>query len=260
MVAEILPHPRISLVVPCYNEANRLDIPRFDAFLAAEPRIRIVFVDDGSRDNTVEILNCLCSRHEDRASVLRMAVNGGKAEAVRFGINHAVKEFGPDIVGFWDADLATPLDEIEEFTLVFQQHPEIAMVFGSRVKLLGRHVVRLPQIHYLGRIFATVVSHMLRMPIYDTQCGAKMFRVSPELITVFQQSFRSRWIFDVEILARFIQLFNGDSRRLERIIYELPLRTWVDIAGSKVRPQHFVTAFADVIRIKRKYLGKKSND
>ena len=245
----------ICLIVPCYNEAARLDVPRFNEWLASESHVRLVFVDDGSRDKTVEVLNNIHSRFETCTSVLRMKANGGKAEAVRFGINEAIRQFRPEIVGFWDADLATPLDEVDEFLNTFDQNPQIEMVFGSRVKLLGRNVVRLPQRHYLGRIFATVVSQILRIAIYDTQCGAKMFRVTPDLEKVLTKPFLSRWVFDVEILARFIQLFGGDSSRLERTIYEYPLRTWLDVAGSKVRPKDFVTAFMDVLRIKQQYLS-----
>lgn len=247
--------PSACLIVPCYNEAARLDVPRFSEWLASESHVRMVFVDDGSRDKTMEVLNRLHAHFEGCTTVLQMKANGGKAEAVRFGVNEAIAQFQPEIVGFWDADLATPLEEIEEFLRIFDQNPRVEMVFGSRVKLLGRNVVRLPQRHYLGRIFATVVSYLLRMPIYDTQCGAKMFRVTPELRKAFEQPFRSRWVFDVEIMARFIQQFGGDPHRLERIIYEYPLQTWVDVAGSKVRPKDFLTAFMDVVRIKRRYLS-----
>ncbi|MBV9157984.1 MAG: glycosyltransferase [Acidobacteriaceae bacterium] len=247
---------QVCIIFPCYNEATRLNVPLFRTFLADSRDSRIVFVDDGSNDKTVEVLEELCRGYENRAGVLRCGRNRGKAEAVRFGICHALEQFQPEIIGYWDADLATPLDSVRSFVNVLEERPTIEMVFGSRVKLLGRHVERRAIRHYLGRIFATVVSVVLRLPIYDTQCGAKLFRVTPHVTRVFAEPFLSKWVFDVEILARYLSLYRGDSRQLEEVIYEYPLERWVDVAGSKVGPKDFVTAFVDIVRIQRRYLSR----
>lgn len=242
------------LIVPCYNEAHRLNTGSFREFMTGHERVRILFVDDGSQDETANVLEQLCEGLEDHASVLSDGRNRGKAEAVRTGVEHALKQFSPQMVGYWDADLATPLTAVDQFLSVFDQNPEALMVFGARVKLLGRKVERKAIRHYLGRVFATVASNVLRLPIYDTQCGAKLFRVDETLRTVFTQPFISKWVFDVEIIARYLKFFHNDTVRLERAIYEYPLEQWVDVAGSKVRPGDFVTAFFDLLRIKRKYL------
>ena len=140
-------------------------------------------------------------------------------------------------IGFWDADLATPLEAIHDLLQKLIDQPRLQMVFGSRVRLLGRHVHRKAIRHYLGRVFATVVSGILRLAIYDTQCGAKIFRVTPDLSQILSQPFITRWVFDVEILARFIALKN--LHLLHDSIYEFPLETWEDVAGSKVSPGIF---------------------
>lgn len=245
---------RVSLVIPCYNEALRLDVQRFQQYLGLDNPNRILFVDDGSTDTTVHVLEKLRSGHEGCAEILRCNRNKGKAEAVRLGLTYALENFQQEMVGYWDADLATPLDAVDCFLSILDSRPEIEMVFGSRVKLLGRYVQRRATRHYLGRVFATVVSQMLRLPIYDTQCGAKLFRVTSDTRQIFAEPFLSKWVFDVEIIARYLKLNGNDPKRLEQIIYEYPLEAWVDIPGSKVRPRDFLKALQDLLRIKRKYL------
>ena len=243
------------VVIPCYNEAHRLKTIAFTAYAAAHRDIALLFVDDGSRDATWDVLQQLARDAGPTVHLLRKTPNGGKAEAVRAGMNHALEELAPEIVGFWDADLATPLDAIEDLRCILLRQPAIDMVFGSRVRLLGRQIERQPVRHYLGRLFATVVSNLLRLPIYDTQCGAKLFRASDELRTVLRDPFVSRWVFDVEIIARFIRLSGGDAARVAPRIYEFPLHVWKDIAGSKVKPTDFLKAFRDVLKIHRRYLA-----
>ena len=245
--------PCVSLIVPCHNEARRLNIASFRGFLATETDARILFVDDGSQDGTYAVLEQVCQDHERRSAILRCDQNRGKAEAVRRGINYALENWRTEIVGYWDADLATPLDSVDRFRKLLQERSELGMVFGARVKLLGRHVQRRAVRHYLGRVFATAVSLMLQLPIYDTQCGAKLFRATPEFRRVFAEPFLSRWVFDVEILARYLQFYEGDTKRLESCIYEYPLETWVDVAGSKVRAGDFIVALVDLARIRFRY-------
>jgi dolichyl-phosphate beta-glucosyltransferase len=256
MTNEQVPHGayRVSLVVPCYNEALRLDVQRFRQHLAGNSQSRLLFVDDGSTDGTHRVLEQVRSGHEHCTEILRCGKNKGKAEAVRLGLTYALDNFHQEIVGYWDADLATPIESVDRFLTILDARPEIEMVFGSRVKLLGRYVERRPMRHYLGRVFATVVSQMLRLPIYDTQCGAKLFRVMPRIRQIFDEPFLSKWVFDVEIIARYLQLYGADPKHLEQIIYEYPLEKWIDIPGSKVRPKDFFIALQDLLKIKRKYL------
>jgi dolichyl-phosphate beta-glucosyltransferase len=248
---------RCSIIVPCFNEESRLRLDVFSDFLQSEETIHFLFVNDGSTDGTLALLRQFELEHPDRVSVLDKSVNGGKAEAVRDGMRHAMLADQPDYVGFWDADLATPLTAIPELLHQFAANPAIEMVFGARIRLLGRKVNRNPLRHYLGRVFASAVSIMLRLPIYDTQCGAKIFRVTPELSEILSAPFHSRWIFDVEILARFEALRKGDVSYLENTVYEYPLSEWNDVRGSKVTSGAFLRAFFELFGIWRRYLGRK---
>jgi dolichyl-phosphate beta-glucosyltransferase len=241
------------VVIPCYNECRRLDIEQFAKALATYEWLAFLFVDDGSNDGTSELFKPLITRYPCRFQALILPENVGKGEAVRRGLLKAL-ESRPAYIAFWDADLATPLEAIAAFRQQFATHPQLEMVFGARVRLLGRNVERKASKHYLGRIFATAVSMVLRLPIYDTQCGAKMFRGSPEVVQLFQQPFRTRWIFDVEILARLINA-NRDTMLLQakNLVYEYPLTEWHDVAGSKVSVGAYMRAAYDLFRIYRTY-------
>lgn len=241
----------VMIVVPCYNEQLRLPMEQFQRFLS-ESTVNFVFVDDGSRDKTLERLKNLRKGREDRVFVLALPQNRGKAEAVRMGLNFALDQ-NAQYAGYWDADLSTPLEAITEFMEVFAARPDLDMVFGSRVKLLGRKVHRKTSRHYLGRVFATTVSLILRLPIYDTQCGAKIFRVGPGTRELVAEPFGSRWVFDVELLARYIRRLGSPNLAATRI-YEYPLNAWEDVGGSKVKPHDFFVAFRDVLGIYWKYM------
>jgi glycosyltransferase involved in cell wall biosynthesis len=242
--------PHLILVVPCFNEEQRLPVDALRTFDLDGAKLEILFVDDGSTDGTAKVLESMRAADPTRFSVLKLEQNSGKAEAVRRGIVAAM-ERRPDLVGFWDADLATPLGELPSFLHVFASRPAIEMVFAARVRLLGRSISRNPARHYFGRVGATLISQSLGLAVYDTQCGAKLFRVSDSMLELFRDPFLSRWIFDVEIIARLVQQRGRD--RAAAAIYELPINAWHDVKGSKVRSTDFFRALKDLGRIRRAY-------
>ena len=247
-----------SIIVPCYNEEKRLDLASFREFKSSPHTITFLFVNDGSTDQTLQVLQSLNASDPVKFAVLNLTQNQGKAEAVRQGLLAAAGSH-PDYVGFWDADLATPLDAIAAFIELAESRPELEMIMGSRVKLLGRHIERRPSRHYLGRFFATAASAALGLAVYDTQCGAKLFRAS-SAISFFQQPFCSRWIFDVEIIARLIQGRRGkEFPQPEQVIYEFPLMAWKDIPGSKLRYSDFVRAAWELFRIHNLYFRNQKD-
>jgi dolichyl-phosphate beta-glucosyltransferase len=249
--------PELALVVPCYNEADRLDPAAFLRFAAARPGLRLVMVDDGSSDRTWEILEQMRTAAPASVTAIRQPANRGKAEAVRTGILDGFAQ-GAALVGFFDADLATPLGALDDFLAVLRDRPEVEFVLGSRVLLMGRDIRRKPARHYFGRMFATAVSRALDLPIYDTQCGAKVLRANPATATLFERPFRSRWIFDVELIARYLQLpvAPGEPPRQNRL-YELVLPAWHDRPGSKLAWYDFARATVELGYIWRERLARR---
>ncbi|MBU3760136.1 MAG: glycosyltransferase [Candidatus Omnitrophica bacterium] len=243
----------VRVIVPCFNEEKRFPTESFLSFIKREEDYDFLFVDDGSSDGTAVLLEKVCALMPDRLHVLKSQPNQGKAAAVRLGFLHALESQTPRFLAYWDADLATPLETLPEFFRVFRERPEVEIVLGSRVKLLGWDIQRQILRHYLGRVFATCASHVLRLPVYDTQCGAKMFRVNAVLHEIWREPFLSRWIFDVELLARYLSARQDNPFDSERRIYESPLKTWRDVKGSKVKPADFFKAFAELFRIQMRY-------
>jgi glycosyltransferase involved in cell wall biosynthesis len=239
----------VVLVIPCYNEEERLDPDALRGFAAAHPEYRVLFVDDGSTDGTAGLLEATCSGTEERLAFMRLGRHSGKAEAVRSGVLHA---FGmtPRAVGFWDADLSTPLIAAPEFLAVLDERPAIQLVTGARVQLLGREIQRSALRHYIGRMFAALASLSVGLRVYDTQCGAKLFRATPEVRRIFEEPFHSRWAFDVEILARLGKEL-GSMRAVADVVYELPLREWIHAPGSKVGLLDFPSSVLELLRIRR---------
>jgi dolichyl-phosphate beta-glucosyltransferase len=235
-----------AVVVPCFNEADRLNVDVFAEFVCDADDIELVFVDDGSSDATLQSAQTVSERAGSSVSVLRLDVNCGKAEAVRQGMLWAAqRDFSA--IAFWDADLATPLDTIPEFLDVMTKHPNVEVVWGTRLPLMGHTIDRDAIRRQTGRLFSASSAAAVGVGIRDALCGAKMFRTGPILDAILAQPFSSRWIFDVEILARLDVLLRslGDSTA-EQTLYEFPLDEWYEIAGSRLRMTDFLRATVEL--------------
>lgn len=227
------PGTAVVVVVPCFNEANRLRRDPFVSILSGVSELEFLFVDDGSTDGTGTILNAFQAERPDRVGVLHLPQNSGKAEAVRQGVLRALGDARlVRFIGYWDADLSTPLHHLHLFIDYLATHADCRVVIGSRVRLLGREISRRPFRHYVGRFFSTLASLALDLPVYDTQCGAKLFRPGEGMRAAFSSPFSDQWIFDVEILLRLRDVWGED---INQRVYELPLPSWHDVEGSKVR-------------------------
>jgi dolichyl-phosphate beta-glucosyltransferase len=234
---------QIEVIVPCFNEAARLDAVAFARFAGSA---RLLFVDDGSTDGTPAVLEAIRARSPGEVDVLTLPRNRGKAEAVRAGFLRAI-ERGARVVGLLDADLSTPPEEM--LRLIERMDAGVDVLLGSRVALMGRRIERRAWRHYLGRVFATAASVVVAQPIYDTQCGAKLFRVTPLLAAVLEEPFRSSWIFDVELLGRMLVGMPGVGALAPARLKEEPLERWIDVEGSKVGAAAFARAPLELTRI-----------
>ena len=233
----------IAVIVPCYNEYDRLPLDDFLAFGKNHPEFFFLFVDDGSTDGTGSLIKPHCNR---QIQLLTLPTNSGKAEAVRQGILNALEKGFPKIA-FWDADLATPLDEIFGFIKKMDQDGSWDMVIGSRIHRLGAHIKRNVWRHLIGRALMTVILYFIvDFSVYDSQCGAKVMTAEAAR-EIMNKPFITRWLFDLEMLVR---LKHFRKTNLEDCVYEYPLSRWQEIGASKVR---VFTVLKDVIRFNRYY-------
>jgi dolichyl-phosphate beta-glucosyltransferase len=212
--------PRLTVVVPAYNEAARIrgSLDRMVEYFAGQPYSwDILVVDDGSTDATPVIVAEVA---DARVALLRYDTNRGKGHAVRYGMLRAKGEF----VLFSDADLATPIEEVETLMRAIEAGADIAI--GSRDVEGSRLERRQSAIRELGgKLFNRLVQIIAVPGIHDTQCGFKLF-TREAAHGVFRRCTIDNFSFDVEALYV--------ARKLGFRIAEVPVR-WRHQAGSKVR-------------------------
>lgn len=245
---------RTIIVIPCYNEEKRLAGDELLTFSNQTADIDFLLVNDGSTDGTTKLIDELDRKRPDKIKTLHLTANQGKGEAVRQGLLKALDgKYG--IVGYWDADLSAPLSEILRLRQVLVKHQALDAVIGSRVKLIGRSIERQTWRHYTGRIIATLISMALRLPVYDTQCGAKLFRASAKLKELLMEPFLTRWLFDVEILARSLLSFARHGN-MSLTFYEEPLEVWTHVGASTIGPGDFPVIIKELWHIWCEYTLK----
>lgn len=235
----------IIIIIPCYNESQRLDREIFGNFLNNNPTIQLFFVDDGSTDNTYSVLRDLSESHTNAIS-FKLEKNSGKAEAIRQSVIEITQKYNCQYFGYFDADLSTSLEYINVFYKKMLENENIKIVTGARICRLGATIKRNPIRHYPGRIVATIASMILSLPFYDTQCGAKLF--NKNFVTkIFEEPFKTKWLFDIEIFKRLNNLYNKDI--MLQSIYEYPLAEWIDDGNSRIKLKDFIRVPLDLFKI-----------
>lgn len=229
------------LVVPCFNEESRFSM---SGWAEVAKCMHLVCVDDGSRDGTRALLEAFAATHPDDVTVVALPTNAGKAEAVRQGLLLAI-DMRADIVGFADADLATPGYELVRLASELRTSDAEVVMGSRRTASVERDAVR----GLMGRIFTSVASFVIGSHFEDTQCGAKFFRVGEALGEALSAKFSSRWSFDVELLSRLLHGRNDVAGIARESIRELPLAEWTDVAGSKMTLQGAVRSGLELLTV-----------
>lgn len=216
--------PLLAIIIPCYNEADRLNVAAFTELVNSYSSFFLFFVNDGSTDQTGKKLLEIYNHNPDRVKIITLKNNVGKGNAIRFGFLETL-ETNFEYTAYLDADLSTPTSELIRFTRLL--NPDTQIIIASRIKKANSIIKRSYFRHLVGRIIATVIDIRFQLGIYDTQCGTKIF--TTKLVeTVFEKPFLTSWFFDVEIFLR-LRKQNPQLQLLEE-----PLFIWKDNGKSKL--------------------------
>lgn len=238
----------LSIIIPCYNEANRFPTERYLQFLKQQPEVRLVFVDDGSSDTTEQVLSAIVAAFPKQTNLIVLEKNQGKAGAVQKGILWAVTKTTSDRFAYLDADLSTSLEECLQLSEVIDE--DYRFIFGSRILKTDNQIERKWYRFLIGRVVATAISTLLGISVYDTQCGCKILH--RDLVELaFKDSFSSRWLFDVEIFFRLIRAFGKE--KMIAFSKEVPLNQWIDTEDSRVKFTYMFRLWVDLATIYFRY-------
>ncbi|MBU2945116.1 response regulator [Zobellia uliginosa] len=247
--AQMLQKHCVGVVIPCYNEEERLSGPEFKAFAHANLGYHLCFVNDGSTDKTLEVLHELRKGNESNISVYDCEKNGGKAEAVRQGILHMIKDDQLDYLGYLDADLSTDFRDFDDLVKTIESS-QFKIVSGSRISRMGANITKESARKIISMTINMIIQTILGMPFKDTQCGAKI--MDREIAsTMFNKKFITKWLFDVEIFMRMRKHYGKEEAK--RIICEQPLKRWIHADGSKLSMKDSVKIVGQLAKIAVSY-------
>ncbi|MFK7810895.1 MAG: response regulator [Maribacter sp.] len=235
----------VGVVIPCYNEEERLSSDEFKDFAHKNLGYHLCFVNDGSTDKTLEVLEELRSANPNQISVYDCEKNGGKAEAVRQGMLHLAKDPQLDYIGFLDADLSTDFRDFHDLVETLESS-DFKIVSGSRMARMGADITKESARKIISMTINLIIRNILKMPFNDTQCGAKIMEkdIIPMLFT---KPFITKWIFDVEIFIRMRKHYG--KAKVQQYICEQPLKRWIHADGSKLSMKDSVKIVGQLAQI-----------
>ena len=228
--SQVIQKNLVGVVIPCYNEEERLRTDEFTSFVNSNLGYHLCFVNDGSTDNTLQVLQELSKGREDHISVYNCEKNGGKAEAVRQGVLHLSKDKQLDYIGFLDADLSTNFQDFDDLVQTIS-NSDFKIVSGSRIARMGADIHKEGARAIISKTINKIIQTILGMPFRDTQCGAKIM-TKDVIENVFDKKFYTKWLFDVEIFMRMKKVYGPEKTK--SYLCEQPLKRWVHEDGSKL--------------------------
>jgi CheY-like chemotaxis protein len=244
----------VGVVIPCYNEEERLLSNQFLSFIDKNSGYHLCFVNDGSTDSTLDVLKTLRKGRKDYITVYDCEKNGGKSEAVRLGMLHMANHKDLDYIGFLDADLSTDLSDFDDLVSTIE-NSNYKIVSGSRISRMGADIAKESARQIISLSINFVIRKILSMQFKDTQCGAKIF--NKDVIQIlFKDKFITKWLFDVEIFLRMKRYYTVNIAK--ELICEKPLKRWVHVDGSKLSMKDSVRIIGQLAQIAFSYRKNKS--
>jgi CheY-like chemotaxis protein len=246
----------VGVVIPCYNEGKRLRGKKFTDYIDKNSGYHLCFVNDGSTDKTLKILNKLRKGRENFITVYNCEKNYGKAEAVRQGMLYMAQQEDLDYIGFLDADLSTNLSDFDDLVSTIEGS-RYKIVSGCRINRMGANIRKESVRKVVSLILNFIITRILKMDFKDTQCGAKVFHKDIVHIA-FDKTFISKWIFDVEIYRRITLSFG--LKKARRIVCEQPLKRWIHADGSKLSMKDSLKIFLQLGQVAWFYRARKQKN
>lgn len=235
----------ICIVVPVYNEAERLQPKVFKGFLQLNQEACFLFVNDGSKDGSQLLIEEIQSFCPERVFMISNSNNIGKANSIRNGMLYATEHLTSTLIGFLDADLSVLPDNLINFGKTLTRSNALA-IFGFRNMLDTRNVKRSFHRRIMGILFRNLAKLILRFQIIDTQCGAKLFK-SETIQPLFKKPFLTHWLVDIELLKRINDLYPNTN--IKSLIIELPVSSFEDKKGSKLTPFELLRITSELLKL-----------
>ena len=246
----------ISLIIPFYNESNRINEFFFKSILNLSVDF-IILVDDGSSDGSSEIISGVLG--EDKRLIwLKNTVNLGKSEAVRIGLIKSI-ELDCKFILTSDADGALETADlqkalslaIENFSVDNQVTSQNAIFSGARVRLSGWNIHRTTSRQWIGRIIATLVSIISGVEMYDPQSPLKVYVIDKEVfLKSLQKKLRTKWCSEIELILRLQSILRIEQKNSLRI-HEFPLGYFKDVEGGSLTSSKIFLVVKELIALKR---------